>query len=356
MSTALIENQSQVPAQIISLVSAKGVITDPPERLSIEISVPNFGGYFRLELVDLDDSRIENGLVVLKAAIDSNVRMIVSLFGKSDPSGFLPISVSFAFETSKKMAESDFRLATLRAALSLATQTRLVGLGLDLWFRLNESLRDISEMLKLRQTMYRIMVIERVTGKRFEIPSFIKGEDMETISFLYHAITERSFGWPFDGVLTVLYEADKDLALRFEELNMSSDFSYPCSQEKSLFQVEIPLGLGAITIIDKCIEDFERVIDEFRKDDGHTVAVNVRSRIGLAHYNTRDAPRLPAKVWSEDLKILIDMESQLDSALIERYNDLAAASLTGVDAQEKAELTARPEIGETFLIDNTYTE
>jgi len=357
MSTAaVIENQSQVTAQIISLLSTNGVITTPPENLSIEISVPNFGGYFRLELTDLDDSDIEAGRIVLKAAIDPNVVMVVTLTGASGTDGFLPHSVSFGFETSKKTAESDFRLATLRAALSLATQTRLVGLGLDLWFRLNESLRDISEMVKLRQTMYRIMLIERATGKRFDVPSFIQGEDMETISFLYHAITERSFGWPFEGALTVFYEASKDLALRFEELNMSSDFSYPCSQERPLFGIEIPLGLGGITVIDKYIEDFERIIEEFGKDDGRTVAVKVRSRIGLAHYNTRDAPRLPAKVWSQDLQILIDMESQLDDALMGRYNALAAASLAGLNEHERAEITARPAIGEAFLIDNTHTE
>lgn len=356
MSTAVIENKSQVAAQIISLLSTNGVVMAPPENLSIEISVPNFGGYFRLELLDLDDSHIEEGRVVLKAAIDPNVTMIVTLVGESGTDGFLPHSVGFGFETSKKTAESDFRLATLRAALSLATQTRLVGLGLDLWFRLNESLRDISEMLKLRQTMYRIMIIERATGKRFDVPSFIQGEDMEAISFLYHAITERSFGWPFEGCLTVLYEASEDLALRFEELNLSSDFSYPCTQEKSLLGIEIPLGLGAVTIIDKYIENFERVIKEFRKDDGSKVVVIVRSRIGLAHYNTRDAPRLPAKIWSQDLQILVDMESQLDAALMERYNALAAASLAGLNEHEKAEITARPTIGEAFLIDNTLTE
>src|SRR5438067_7129029 len=122
MSTAVIENQPQVTAHIISLLSANGVITAPPDNLSIEISIPNFGGYFRLELIDLDDSDIEDGQVVLKAAIDPNVRMIVTLTGESGPNGFLPLSVSFGFETSKKTAESDFRLATLRAALSLATQ------------------------------------------------------------------------------------------------------------------------------------------------------------------------------------------------------------------------------------------
>jgi len=33
--------------------------------------------------------------------------------------------------------------------------------------------------------MYRLMVIERATGRRLKVPSFIVVKDMEAISFLY---------------------------------------------------------------------------------------------------------------------------------------------------------------------------
>jgi hypothetical protein len=353
MSTVVAENEALIAAQIISVISA-GVIITRPDDMVIEISVPNLGGYFRLEVIDLDDSELQEGRVLVKAAIDANARMVLTLFGDSNDEGFHTRSVSFGFEAAKKTAESDFRLATLRVALSLATQTRLVApaLGLDLWFRLNESLRDIAEMLKLRQTMYRIMIIERATGRRFNIPPLISPKDMEAISFLYHAIIERSFGWPFNNDFTVSYAASTELATRLEAYCHSPDFSHPFSQHKLLFDVEIPLGLGAITIIDKQIEDFEQVLEELRKDDGHTVPVKIRSRIGLAHYNMRDAPRLPAKVWNQDLEMLVDMEGQLDAELVQRYNALAAASLAGLNEGDKAEVTARPEIGEAFLIES----
>jgi hypothetical protein len=357
MSTLALENQSLVAAQIISVLSP-GVFIAPPDNMSMEISIPNLGGYFRLELTDLDDSEIEEGRVLVNAAIDANARMSLTLFGESDGNGFHTKSVSFAFETAKKTAESDFRRATLRAALSLATQTRLVapGLGLDLLFRLNESLRDTGEMLKLRQTMYRLMMIERATGMQFTIPSFIVGQDMEAISILYHAITQRAFGWPFDGVLTVFYPASKNLADILQESNQSSNFAYPCFQRQLLFGIQFPLGEGTITIIDKHIEDFEQVLIELRCDDGHPVAVRVRSRIGLAHYDFPDAPRFPDTAWNADLQMLIDMEGQLDAALMERYNALAAATLAGLNEDQKAEITARPEIGDAFLIDDESME
>ena len=87
MSTLALENEASVEAQIISVLSA-GVLVAPPEDMSIEISTPNLGGYFRLELTDLDDSEIEDGRVIVKAAIDANARMVVTLCGESDTNGF----------------------------------------------------------------------------------------------------------------------------------------------------------------------------------------------------------------------------------------------------------------------------
>lgn len=348
MSTIVLENQGSVAAEIISVLSA-GVIVAPPKNLFLEISVPSLGdGHFRLELTDLDDSEIEEGRLVLKARIDTHAKFVVTLLGESAADGFQTNSIGFGFEISEKTAESDFRKATLRAALSLATQTRLAspGLSLDLWFHPNEPLRELSEMLKLRQTMYRVMVIERATGRHFEIPSFISSEDMEAISLLYHAITERAFGWPLEGIQTVFYAASKDVADSLEEWNQSSSFDCPSSQRQSLFGIEFSLGEGTITIIDNHIENFEQVVNELRSEDGHPVAVRIRSHIGLAHYNFPDAPRLPDKAWAGDLQMIIDMEGQLDAALVQRYHALAAATLEGLSDEQKAAVTARPELDE----------
>jgi len=357
MSTAVLENQASVAAEIISVLSA-GVIVAPPKNLFLEISAPNLGGYFRLELTDLDDSEIEKGRLVVKARIDTNAQIIVTLLGESSTDGFQTNSISFGFENPERTAESDFRKATLRAAFSLATQARLAspGLSLDLWFRLNEPLREVSEMLKLRQTMYRLMVIERATGRRFEIPPVISDQDMNAIRFLYYAITERAFEWPLDDVFTFFRTASKDMAILLEEADKFSNFRDVGLQHQSLFGVEIPLGLGAIIIIDKHIEDFDQVLEELRKDDGRTVAVRVRSRIGVVRYTMREAPCLPDKAWNADVQMLIDMDEQLDAALTQRYHALAAATLAGLSDDQKAAITARPEIGEAFLIDDATME
>jgi hypothetical protein len=60
---------------------------------------------------------------------------------------------------------------------------------------------------------------------------------------------------------------------------------------------------------------------------------------------------LPAKIWGQDLQILVDMESQLDDALVERYNALAASTLEGLDDAERVAITERPLLGEDAFID-----
>jgi hypothetical protein len=357
MSTVVLENQGSVAAEIISVHSA-GVIVATPKNLFLEISVPNLGGYFRLELSDLDDSAVKEGKLVLRAKIDINARLAITLQGESAADGFQTNSISIRFETHMRTAESDFRATTLRAALSLATRTRLAspGLSLDLWFRPNEPLREISAMLKFRQAMYRLMVIERATGRHFQIPPFISVEDIKAIGPLYHAVTESAFAWPLEGIQTILYPASKDVSDSLAQWNQSGDFIYPYFQRESLFGIEVPLGEGTITIVDKQIEDLERVVKELGSDDGHLVPVRIRSRIGLAHYSFPNAPRPPETPWSPDLQTLIDIEGQLDEALMERYNALAAATLAGLNEDQKAKITARPEIGEAFLIDDEGME
>ena len=352
MSTLALENEASVAAEIISVVSA-GVIVAPPQNLFLEISVPSLGGgHFRLELTDLDDSEIEDGRLVLKARIDTNTLIIVTLLGESATDGFQTNSVTFGFESAKKTATSNFRVVTLRAALSLATQTRLVspGLKLELWFRLHESLREISEMLKFRQTMYRIMVIERATGKLLSVPPFITGEDMESVSFIYHAITKRHFEWAYDEI-KIDYPASKGLAAQLEQYSHERDFEYPDLRHQSLLGVEVLLGDGTTTMKDSYIENLEQTLRELRTDDGHTVTVRVRSRIGLALIQAPHAPRLPEQTWDPELWMLINMDEQLDAALLTRYHDLAASTLDGLTDEEKAAITERPYLDEEAFLD-----
>jgi hypothetical protein len=83
------ENKSLIGAQIISVLPA-GVSMECPRDLSMEILIPNLGGYFRLELAELNDSEIEDGRVLLKAAVDANASMTVTLLVSLKQMDFVP--------------------------------------------------------------------------------------------------------------------------------------------------------------------------------------------------------------------------------------------------------------------------
>jgi hypothetical protein len=70
----------------------------------------------------------------------------------------------------------------------------------------------------------------------------------------------------------------------------------------------------------------------------------VSSRSGLGLYETPEAPRLPESAWDSKLEALASLEEALDEELIERYSALAAATLSGATEEEKALMTARPEL------------
>ncbi len=127
----------------------------------------------------------------------------------------------------------------------------------------------------------------------------------------------------------------------------------PDPLSKTLFGVKIALGDEILTIEDKIIEDFDKVQKELACNDGHQVAVVIRSLSGQGRYEFLNPPRLPDRPWEPMIEMLADLESHLDARLVERYHALAAATLSGLTEEEKAAVTARPELDESaFLIDN----
>jgi len=148
--------------------------------------------------------------------------------------------------------------------------------------------------------------------------------------------------------------ATVDAAERLKHANQSKDLTLgPDPQIKNLFGQVVALGLGQVTVVDKIIDDFEGVLTELSRNDGHQVNVKVRSLTGQCRYEFSEAPRLPYRPWDERIQMLVDLDAPLDAALAGRYNALAALTLDGLSEEEKAALTARPELDEdAFVIDS----
>ena len=353
MSAAVLHNQFVATADVVSGILATirpPSISDP----TLQLLILDFGGVLELPLTEIAGG-MASGKVRLRASIDVDSTIVLSLCGELVGGRFHIREANLNTETTTKKARTDFILTTVRAALSLTSQVevRMAEIGLDLRLRFSESLLEISRMLRRRQIAYRIMVIEAATGHRFELPLDITGLEVEEIALIYHAITERVFQFPFES-LTVFMPATVDSAERLKHANQSNDFTLgPDPQTKNLFGQVIPFGLGQVTVIDKIIDDFDGVLSELSRNDGHQVNVKIRSLTGQCRYEFPEAPRLPHRPWDERIQMLVDLEGQLDAALAARYNALAASTLDGLSEEEKASLTARPELDEdAFMIDS----
>lgn len=315
--------------------------------LSLQIICPDFEGTLALPIIEVN-SEMESGTVVLRAAVDSDSTVILTLNGElsKDDDSFQIRQVKLNIETTTKLAHSDFVLASLRAMLTLSDQVYLQirGINLDLVLSFDAPLLDISKMLRRRQIAYRIMVIERATGNEFELPPDISGEEVENIALIYHAIMESSFDWPVDK-LTVFVPADEEWFSRLTFVNQFTSFSLgPDPITKSLFGKQISLGHGTLTVINKFIENLDKSQQELARNDGHAVAVAIRSLSGQGRYELPDAPQLADNPWDEQIRGLIGLENKLDTALTMRYHALAASTLEGLTEEEKIAITTRPRL------------
>lgn len=321
---------------------------------ALNIVVPDFGIDLKIPLTDIT-SEMNSGRVLLEAALDSDSRIVLKLRGNplNGEDKFYVLQVDLSTETTTKLAISDFVLTTIRASLGLANEVnlKLPELELDLRLRFSESLLGISELLRRRQIAYRLMVIEKAIGHRFDLPLDISGEDVEHIALVYHAIVDRSFEWPIE-TSTVFLPANGDsvnLLIRLNQMNRI-DLG-PSPQSRTIFGLEVSLGNASTMIEEAFLENFEEALDELNSGDGHPVAVQIRSRIGRGKVTLPDAPRLPHTPWDPNIQYLIDLEEHLDARLVGRYNALAAATLNGLSENQKAEITARSGIGEAFRIE-----
>jgi hypothetical protein len=194
-----------------------------------------------------------------------------------------------------------------------------------------------------------LLVIERATGKRFPFPNLSRSE-VETIAYIYHAIVDRTFGWPI-GTITVAVPATQErLAALPPGGCPPHQLLGPKLVTKTLLSHSIVLGNEIIAIDDMIVEHPDEVRRELARDDGHLVEVNVRSLSGRARIDLPDAPCLPDKPRDSDIEALIDLESQLDARLADRYHALAAATLADLTEEEIREITSRDKIvEETFF-------
>ncbi len=323
-------------------------------EISLQITIPDFSFHLSAPLIDFTPT-LELGEVTIRASVDQNVIAVLTLTGKSRGSSsiFETERFSFSVEVSDQRPRSLFVASSVMAMLGVVGEMEMkiseVGMGQKVNFDM--SLLVTSGRLEQRLTAYRLMVIEEATGKKLLIPNSVSRKDLGSIAFIYHAIVDREFVWPnteiFDGSVAATSvgrsqaSIDKPTVLRFDSIPLS----------RTLFGQTFSLGHAAVIVEDAIVQNPKEVNRELAADDGHEVRLTVRSQSGQARYEFDDAPHFDCR-WSPIIQTLVDLESQLDERLVTRYNDLAAATLAGLSEEEKAEITARPELdASAFVID-----
>jgi hypothetical protein len=349
---------------IVAIVLAGALPIPLPElepEAELDIIVPDFDFKFSTDLCEITSPLVDSNTIFARSIFDRSVKTDLLLTGELVDGGtiFQIKETSLQFTPTRELARADFVASTLNASFALAREVRLqipqIALDLNLKFEL--PLLETAQLLQTRQTAYRLMVIERATGLEFRLPQRFSGEEIETISFVYHAIVDRSFLHIFTAGLRIDGSANEQGAASLAAL-LSRPMKFgPERVSKILLGKSIELGNATATIEDPYVEDSDRIEEALRSGDGHEVGFEIRSLTNQARYELPKAPRLPKTPWDPNIRALINLESQLDARLIERYNALAAATLDGLTEEEKAVLIARPELDEeAFMMEDWNQE
>ena len=352
MSLAVASNFSSSLAALPSTAYVMPfALAESSSDLSLEITIPELdfrftGSVGNVSKLMAADSR--SGFI-FDVPLHNGTNLVLTLSGSMNrEDAFTTKEVNVNIDSQDQDAEACFVASSFYAAVGMGERVRILipELGLDLNQAFQATLSAISEKLQWRQVAYRVMVVERATGFKFELPSALSGIDVEHLAFIYYAVVERTFLFPFS---TVTYPALPATKSNLEQITNLSSKNFivvgPDSLNKSFLGKTIPLGDDAVFIIaDAAIDNFDQVREELARDDGHSVEIVIRSLSGQAEYRLPSAPRMPDTAWEPFIQKLVNMDAVLDARLAERYHTLAAATLSGLSDAEKEIATVRPDL------------
>lgn len=322
-------------------------------KLSLLINAP--GVRYRLESPVIDSPVIEDNKIIARFIVDDDVYLDLNLIGQSIEQGnkFKSVLFSLFYHIEEGRPRAHFVANTLMAVMGLSGRLDLKISEPEVSTTLNfeQSLLEISKMLKRRQTAYRLMVIEEATGKQFLLPSAISEGEIERIAFVYHAIVDRSFIWS-GGSFNSSIAATEENASLFAQFVQPFSWSQPVGPlSETVLGQPINLGRPIVTIEDAVVTNPDEVREQLEAGDGRQVTLEIRSLSGQDKYEFTEIPYSSGVVWEPKIQALINLESYLDAAIAERYHALAASTLERLTEEEKKEVTTFPELDESFIFD-----
>ena len=340
----LISSSNTFPKQFLEQI--------PDTEISLcNISFSDFVNVFSFEIVNIiGDEFSEQIIFKLEYANKFFVQLKLNGYWElGEEPKFQLIDVDWNFEEKENNPTSAFLLETFKVILCLSNKVKVEIPSIDYYLGVSFllPLNAISEMLQNRQLAYRLMVIEKALQISLPFPRrFIDGEEIENIAFCYHAIVDREFDW-FLNPTTIRWIANEESFSWLPKTDKPTSLIFgPEVFLESIFGVEIRLGVLTAKIEKAVIDNYKDVKENLSKLDNSIVEVKLRSINGINRIIAVQVPTLLPDAWSKELQKLIDLDSKLDSIVLDKYFALAASTLEGLTEEQKEAVLERPNLDE----------
>lgn len=355
VSVAEITYQPSFSAEVLSAAHFLPPLPKPQGSL-LAIDIPSFGVHMQGEITDLD---VGAGYreVIFESLVDAGVSTLLTLRSERSNGVGSDLQIkeaSLSLRVNDHRPRTHFIADTLYAMLGLAgpVKVSIPDLNIDLGLHFTMPPSEVAAFLQKRQTYFGLMVIEKTTGLKFDIPPQISGEEMNSIAFAYHALVAGQFIWLVNDI-TQPTPANEEMLAWFNNLRPAEPngctytLQFGPSQEiRRIFGQNVSLGDQTVFIVDGLIEDRAFVRRELGKNDGQIVPIRIIPRSRKGRYVFTNTPRLPEIPWDKSVENFIQLEDALNERLAGRYHELAASTVAGLTPEEIEAVIARPELSE----------
>ncbi|HEV7744763.1 MAG TPA: hypothetical protein VGO56_07185 [Pyrinomonadaceae bacterium] len=304
-------------------------LLSPGPEFTLSIELPAFGTKLTGEIVDLQSTN-EYTELTFKSVVDVGVSALLVIRSEASAGADDDLQIkeaSLSFQVSEHRARPLFITDTLYSMLGLGGMVKVLipSVNIDLTLRFNVRLADLSELLQRRKMYFGLMVIEKATGKAFQVPEYISGEDMSAIFFAGRAILDRQFIWRVNEIIQPTPANDEtfnwfqNLETVTPETQAFKLMFGPIPKLSVILGEEISLGTQTVFLEDAFIEDHESVGSSLALKDGRIVTIRIRPLSRVGRYVLTNPPTLPSNSWDRSVRQFIELDGHLSQALMTRY-------------------------------------
>lgn len=266
---------------------------------SFEIVSKEFDIKFHLEF-DIAKTIILSKSLRFPLHFNDNI-LIATFKGKLEHDEFITENFFLDLQKQGKTPASAFFLATLSSIIRLSKSftVSIPKFKYKLVASIDASVGEINSFLLARNQAFKLMVIEKASGVKLNLPIFenIAGTDLNEIDYGFQSITKRSFE---------IISNHKEPVGTYKIENTSSE----------IFGQKINLGMQKLNFSS--------------------------NKITVESITT---PTLPKNAFSKEIQKLIDLETKLNEVVFEKYLNSFSNAFEGLSDEQIEILTEKTKLG-----------